>query len=75
MDVASAVIRASGVCSRREKEEAQMARRRAARREGREAEVGRGLTLVCGWTRELSPCGELEAPWTPHTGTLPGPLP
>ena len=40
--MASAVIRASGVCSRREKEEAQMARRRAARggRDGREAEVG-----------------------------------
>ena len=37
--MASAVIRASGVCSRREKEEAQMARRRAARggRDGREA--------------------------------------
>lgn len=45
--MASAVIRASGVCSRREKEEAQMARRRAARggREGREAEVGWGAHL------------------------------
>lgn len=48
------------VCSRREREEAGMARRMAGRkgRKSGEAEVG-GLTLVLRLESELSPCGEL----------------
>lgn len=37
-----------------------------------EAEVG-GSPWPCGWTRSSAHAGSCGAPWTPRTGTLPGP--
>lgn len=39
---------------------------------GREAEVG-GSPWFCGWTQSSAHVGSCIAPWTPHTGTQPGP--
>lgn len=39
---------------------------------GREAEAG-GSPWFCGWTQSSAHVGSCTAPWTPHTGTQPGP--
>ena len=51
--MASAVIRGSGVCSRREKEEAQMARRRAAREGGKARRLRSGGGAHLGFAAGL----------------------
>lgn len=37
-----------------------------------EAEAG-GSPWFCGWTQSSARAGSCRAPWTPHTGTRPGP--
>lgn len=70
--MASAVTRryactARGRSSRRD---GQVEGRRGGRKRG--AEAG-GSPWFCGWTRSSAHVESCRAPWTPHTGTLPGP--
>lgn len=61
------------MCSGRGREKAGVAARSGeGREESRQAEAG-GSPWFCGWTRSSAHGGRCGAPWTPHTGTPPGP--